>query len=237
MHMLLDMQHSQKCLNDIERVIGGLSLTKDEMRMEKQYRSEIEDLNQELYKAVDKQLHRHGQDTEQVDVLTGDIIERQDKLKEMTLRTETADTYRKEVKWLFGESKKSEGAIDFREDIFERIVESGIIHPNGQIVYRMKFGIEHSIAMTYQEYLDILSAVEKAAKREELLHSPEVRRLLEFCKEPQRFDEIRSLLNIESKTSCYKRIIYPLLDAGKLRRMVCFIVYRYRLNYQIIDLL
>ena len=73
--------------------------------------------------------------------------------------------------------------------------------------------------MTYQEYLDIQSEVEKAAKVEAFVQSEDGKRLLDFCKEPKLFNEVRCFLNIESKTSCYKKVIYPLLDAGKLRRL------------------
>lgn len=44
------------------------------------------------------------------------------------------------------EFKPDKERIEFRPDIFSRIVEKGVIHPDGRIVYDLKFGIQVTAA-------------------------------------------------------------------------------------------
>lgn len=69
-------------------------------------------------------------------------------------RQELAAKYREEFEWLVNELNEIDDfnplkqRIPFRADLFERIVESGMIHSDGRIVYQLRFGVK------WEEYLE-----------------------------------------------------------------------------------
>ena len=111
------------------------------------------------------------------------------------------------------------GIIPFRDDIFQRIVEKGVVHPDGRITYCLSVGVEYGISLTRQEYLDQQLALAKVAEQKALLNSKEVKQMLGFCREPKTFGELYDFLNMGSRSFFRTRIINPLMEKGKLRRI------------------
>ncbi|MGF7186616.1 hypothetical protein GGQ84_002740, partial [Desulfitispora alkaliphila] len=66
-------------------------------------------------------------------------------------------------------------------------------------------------------YLENFEQTKADINLEELLISKEVEMIKEFCQEAKMSKEMREYLGIESKNSFNKRVLMPLLQAGKLK--------------------
>src|SRR5690606_7122075 len=128
--------------------IEKTNLTTEELTEVKEIEATMEQLNQDLYEAVDEELNQAGQDTKRVEALTNEIVKLKNQLDAYEERRELAEKYREEFDWLVNEIKEIDDfnplkqRIPFRADLFERIVESGVIHSDGRIVYQLKLGVE-----------------------------------------------------------------------------------------------
>lgn len=223
MRMLLRIQQENDFSAKVELAIEELELKPEEVSKKQKLEVEINGLNQELYDEVDEQLNQSGRDAKRVDFLTREIIKRQEELKELDLRVETANNYRMELQWLLAEVNNlimsKSGIVEFNAEIFERIVEQGTIYPEGQITYKLSLGVEYGISLTRQEYLTQQASLKRAAKEDELFNSKRVKQMLEFCREPKGFGELCEFLDMGSRDHCRRRIINPLMEKGKLRRI------------------
>ncbi|WP_170270147.1 recombinase family protein [Heliorestis acidaminivorans] len=148
MTALLEMKANERFQIEAEAVAAKTDLTSEELAEVKAIKAKMEQLNQELYEAVDEELNKAGQDTKKVEALTAQIVKCKEQLDEYEERKEKAEKYRDELKWLMKELEDLEEfdplkhRVDFRADIFERLVESGVVHPDGRIVYTLSTGVE-----------------------------------------------------------------------------------------------
>ncbi|MGF7186608.1 DNA invertase Pin-like site-specific DNA recombinase [Desulfitispora alkaliphila] len=232
---LLDIKNSIEFKNTVEGLISKTELTEEEEALEKDLRKRMEALNQKLYEAVDEEINKDGQDSKKVDELTEAIVELQTQLKIYSDRRRRAKLDREELSWLMKELKKIDEKISFKwlshgkripfpEDIFTRVVESGVIFKDGRIIYHLKPGLEWSIDFNYEDYKKMTNdskALERKAKKEKFLKGPEVRALLEFCKEPRSFIEMFKFMNkimFISESHLRAAIINPLLEKEILKK-------------------
>ncbi|MDQ0415673.1 hypothetical protein J2S25_003900 [Mesobacillus stamsii] len=148
MSALLEMKSNDLPQLEAEAVSERTDLTNKEHSEIEEIEIMMEQLNQELYEAVDEELNQAGQDTKQVEALTNEIVQLKHQLDAFEERQEQAAKYRTELEWLMNELEDIpefdplKHRIAFRADIFERLVESGTIHPDGRIVYKLSTGIE-----------------------------------------------------------------------------------------------
>ena len=124
--------------------------------------------------------------------------------------------------------KRNEGIghgeeIYFREDIFERVVLSAQLYSDGRIVYELSLGIQWSIDFKYSAFQKLLikwKDKQRAEEKEAYLEGPDVKELLEFCKEPKSYSELHVFM-CERKEVSYsyfrKLVIRPLMKKGKLK--------------------
>lgn len=106
---------------------------------------------------------------------------------------------------------------NFLEDIFNKYITKAQINSEGSIIYNFIFGIDYGIKMTYKEYLNEFEKTKEEINLAELIISKEVMKLKEFCKEAKYPREMRDLVNIPSRMSFSRRILKPLVQAGKLK--------------------
>jgi len=104
----------------------------------------------------------------------------------------------------------------FPENIFQKYISKGQIDQVGNITYSFLFELDYGIEMTYEEYVDTFERTKAEINLEELLISKEAMELRTFCKEARYPKEMRSHLNLTSRISFDKRILKPLVQAGKL---------------------
>lgn len=148
MSALLAMKADDRLEQKVRAVIEKTNLTTEELTEVKEIEATMEQLNQDLYEAVDEELNQAGQDTKRVEALTNEIVKLKNQLDAYEERRELAEKYREEFDWLVNEIKEIDDfnplkqRIPFRADLFERIVESGVIHSDGRIVYQLKLGVE-----------------------------------------------------------------------------------------------
>lgn len=148
MSALLKMKSNDCFQLEVKAAAARSDLTKQEHAKIEEIEIMMEQLNQELNEAVDEELNQAGQDTKWVEALTNEIVKLKKQLDAFEERQEMAAKYRAELKWLMNELQEMpefdplKQRIAFRTDIFERLVESGAIHPDGQIAYKFGTGIE-----------------------------------------------------------------------------------------------
>lgn len=148
MSALLAMKSDNLLEQKVRTAIEKTSLSTEELSNIEEIEAAMEQLNKELYEAVDEELNQDGQDTKRVEVLTNEIVKLKNQLDAYEERQELAAKYYEEFKWLGNELNEIDDfnplkqRIPFRADLFERIIESGVIHPDGRIVYQLKLGVE-----------------------------------------------------------------------------------------------
>ncbi|RIW26284.1 hypothetical protein D3H55_23735, partial [Bacillus salacetis] len=181
---------------EVERVIAQTVLSAQELKQEEEAQRRMEHLNQELYEAVDEELHKDGQDHQRVDALSEKIVKLHQQLKDFSDRKKLAEHYRNELKELKKGIKKlrDEKNLAFPANLFEQFVEKAKVYKDGRIVYQLSLGLEWSTDERYEDYKQQIAMERKAerlAKRKEkqaaFLRGPEVTALLEYCEEPRRW--------------------------------------------------
>lgn len=227
MNMLLDIKHNPKFNEYLDSVISDLDLTPEEIDIEKAIGGKMRSLNQLLYEVVDEELNKKGQDSKKVDELTEEIVNLRNQLKVFKDRKEQVNTIKTDLAWLKKQIKDLVGpknkyqAIPFNEEIFTKIIKSGVIYDDGRIVFTFNCGIEWFVSLEYKKYLSSKRADERKASKEEFLKSKEVIDLLKFCKEPRTIVEMMEFLNrYKSKAGIINSVINPLMEKGKLERKI-----------------
>lgn len=146
MAMLQEMKYSHNLKDDVEQAAAMNMLTDKEREKIKLLESEMQRLYQELYSVVEEG-KKIGEDTEIIQELADSIMSIQSQINDFNAKQERAESILKELKWLQKELRKLEDfdpekeRIPFRADIFSRIVENGVVHPDGKIDYNLKLGI------------------------------------------------------------------------------------------------
>ena len=146
MAMLHEMKNYKVLKKKVDRAITENRLSDKEHSLVNNLKENLNCRYQRLYLLVEES-KLHGEDTETVKMSTRAIIKLQAQINELNQKQEKADAMLAELKWLQKELEKLEDfnpekeRIPFRADIFSRIVENGVIHPDGKIDYNLKLGI------------------------------------------------------------------------------------------------
>jgi len=236
MKTLLDIKKHRSFKDEVLTYIRTQEVDEKEEWRIKVIEKRIKDLNRELYNAVDQELNKKGQDSRKVDELTEKIVDLQEELKVFRDRKAKVEDLKAELEWFLkkletiddARVKRNEGIghgeeIYFREDIFERIVRSAQLYSDGRIVYELSLGIQWFIDFKYSAFQKLLikwKDKQRAEEKEAFLEGPEVKELLEFCKEPKSYSDLHAFM-CERKEVSYsyfrKLVIRPLMKKGKLK--------------------
>ena len=240
LHFMKTLQHIKNhgsaFQSKVMKYINSLKLSKEEQRDKDDIKMQIESLNQTLYKVVDQELNKKGQDSKKVDELTEKIVALQSKLKEYTDREVKVDELGQELAWFIKEIEKvDEGRINsmegidpekfmyFEASIFDRVIKEAWIYKDGGIVYQLHLGIEWTIDYRYEEFQKLLDTRRekiRKAKKLDFLNGPDVKAMLEYCKEPKQYKELHAFMN-ERKQISYsyfrKSVIKPLMKMKRLK--------------------
>ena len=218
------------------RHINSVKLKQEEEVDKREVLERIEHLNQKLYRAVDQELNKKGQDSRKVDELTEQIVHLQNKLKEYTDRETRVIELRQELAWFIKaindvdeELVNNIEALDpnkemyFDEVIYKRSIEEATVHEGGRIVYKINLGIEWSIDYLYEEFQDMHFKRKedvRKAKKLDFLNGPDVQEMVDYCKEPKKYGELHAFMN-ERKSISYsyfrKAVIRTLLNTGRIK--------------------
>lgn len=230
LHLLKGLEQNELFQQEVEKVIAQTELSAHELKQEEEAQRRMEHLNQELYEAVDEELHKDGQDHQRVDALSEKIVKLHQQLKDFSDRKQLAEHYRNEFKELNKTIKKlgDETNLAFPADLFEQFVEQAKVYKDGKIVYHLSLGLEWSTGERYEDYRHQIAMQRKAerlTKRKEsqaaFLKGPEVTALLEYCEKPRRWGEILAFMNTKmtiSESYFRKSIVLPLMEEGKLQK-------------------
>lgn len=90
---------------------------------------------------------RTGEDTTEIKRHTDGIMEVQDQINEIIDKEDEYKFLLKEKKWLIKELENlsEKENILYRDDIFKRIVDTGIIYPESIITFNLIFGISRDV--------------------------------------------------------------------------------------------
>jgi hypothetical protein len=107
---------------------------------------EIQKRYQELYRVVEKG-GKIGEDTSEIKRHTDGIMRIQDEINELI---DSEDEYlflQAEKKWFIKELKDlpAKGDRSYRDDIFKRVVQNGIVSANKSISFNLIFGISKQV--------------------------------------------------------------------------------------------
>lgn len=148
--MLQSMKHEKAQLkSEVEAKISEIDLDKWENDRVNILKSKIELLNNRL-KEISSSTYDHSVEDVYSD-LEIDLIQEldmlQDELKQLLKKQNEAHALQNSLRWLICELDKIKEfdptieLIDFREDIYRRIIQSGVVHVDGKITYELIFGI------------------------------------------------------------------------------------------------
>lgn len=220
----------------VVRHINSVKLTPEEEVDKGDVLKRIEHLNQKLYRAVDQELNKKGQDSRKVDELTEQIVILQNKLKEYTDREARVIELGQELAWFMEaiidideEQVNNIDALDpdveiyFSEAIYTRSIKEATVHQGGKIVYRLELGIDWTIDYLYEEFQEMFFKRKedlRIAKKLDFLNGPDVQAMVDYCIEPKKYGELHAFMN-ERKSISYsyfrKSIIRPLLKMGRIK--------------------
>ncbi|MGQ4668110.1 recombinase family protein [Metabacillus halosaccharovorans] len=99
-NLLKEIEQDEAFQQEVESVIAQTVLSAQELMQEEEAQRRMEHLNQELYEAVDEELHKDGQDHQRVDALSEKIVKLHQQLKDFSDRKKLAEHYRNEFKEL-----------------------------------------------------------------------------------------------------------------------------------------
>jgi DNA invertase Pin-like site-specific DNA recombinase len=257
MQTLLEIKTDPTFRRAMEFYLNGLELTQEDINQKELLEDQMYQLNQELYRAVDTEIHKNGTDTHLINQITCNIIELREIHCGYVERLEKVEKERlrflKMLKYCEGlEPKtfrdfqnmrprinpgdsiysKTNNAKDstyietevidiFPEDIYSEQVISATLNAEGCIKYKFAEGIEYGAAITYRDYQILIDEEKLKIQFEELIDSRETLKIRDYCMEPRHFREIQLYTGIASANSLYKRIINPLVQAGKLKHNPC----------------
>lgn len=233
--LLMDLKFNPAFDEYIESFIEGLEITSEDDHQRERLLKETEELNQELYQAVEGELSSKERDTRLIDELTDEIMAKRQVLISYTEREEQIEDVKEEVNALKKalDTYKNKGrdnlgyyknAPQFSPELFDRFIADGTILDNGRILYRFKSCFEWSAPIKYEDYQErnkrkrrAMSALEK----KEFLKGPEVERLLSYCKEPKSIVEMREFLPRYLTNYNFKKyIVNPLMEKGLLKETI-----------------
>ena len=107
----------------------------------------MQQLYYKLYDTVEEG-EKQGGDPTQIKEITDQIVLLQNQIYDFEDKEQMCIEAERDLEWFLEELediqefKPEKERIEFRPDIFSRIVEKGVIHPDGRIIYDLKFGMQ-----------------------------------------------------------------------------------------------
>lgn len=147
MTLLQEMKMTEGYQDKMKQAFRNTVPDENERKLIGQVRNDMQQLYQQLYDEVDEG-ERHGGNPNKIKAITDQIVELQNQVydyedrEQQCLKAEIdLDWFLEELKGI-QEFKPEKERIEFRADIFSRIVKKGTVYPNGRIVYDLKFGVQ-----------------------------------------------------------------------------------------------
>ncbi len=147
MALLQEMKKDDGFKTEVKQAFEKLIPNETEQKKIKQVEEEMQQLHQKLYQAVEDG-EVNGGDPAQIKGITDQIVALQNQLYDFEDQAQQSNQVQKDMDWFFEELEELQDfnpdkqRIEFRPDIFSKIVEKGTIHPDGRIVYDFKFGMQ-----------------------------------------------------------------------------------------------
>ncbi len=147
MSMLQEMKQGDRLVSEARESIQNLIPDEIEEAKMQAIVQERDVLYQELYQVVDAG-STEGEDASRVREITSLIMGLQEQINQFNDTKEKVTTMQEDLKWLLKELEglrpfnPEKERIEFRGDIFSRIVAKGTFYRDGIIVYDLCFGIQ-----------------------------------------------------------------------------------------------
>lgn len=151
MVLLQEMKKENGFRANIKQALKTQAPDDNERNRIEQVKEEMQQLYYQLYDTVEEG-EKHGGDPTQIKEITDKIVLLQNQIYEFEDREQKGHEAEKDLAWFLQELegiqefKPDKERIEFRPDIFSRIVEKGVILPDGNIVYDLKFGMQVTAA-------------------------------------------------------------------------------------------
>ena len=142
MKMLIECKKDSSFKSLIEEKIEEKSLTRNEKQLLSYLEEEIQKRYQVLYKVVEAG-GKSGEDTVEIKKHTDGIMAVQDKINEIIDKEDEYKFLVEEKEWLMKEldNLPDKKKLDYRNDIFKRIIKDGVISSDNIITFNLIFGI------------------------------------------------------------------------------------------------
>ena len=215
--------------------MDALKITSKDEMIRDELIKEKEELNQKLYEEVQGELNKKGKDAKKADKLIDEIMKLRQRVNDFNAREIQLEAIKNELEIVLESMKEYKDSTkddigyyinppEFSEELFNKCIDKAIVHEDGRIVYLFYSGFEWGFDINYADFQKKARqkiALKRAAEREEYLRGPEVKKLLEYCKEPKTSKEMMSFLGKYSSWHSFsKHIAQPLLEEGILRRTI-----------------
>ncbi|ADC49346.1 putative conjugative transposon recombinase [Alkalihalophilus pseudofirmus OF4] len=147
MALLQEMKKDDGFRDNIRQALKELIPNESERKQLEQVKEDMQQLYYKLYDTVEEG-EQQGGDPTQIKEITGQIVFLQNQIYDFENREQNCLEAEKDLEWFLEELegiqefKPDKERIEFRPDIFSKIVEKGVIHPDGRIVYDLKFGMQ-----------------------------------------------------------------------------------------------
>lgn len=144
MSLLQEIKEDDGVKGDIRQALKDHAPDGNKRKRIELVKEEMQQLYYQLYDTVEEG-EKHGGDPNQIKAITDQIVELQNQIYEFEDKGQKCLEAEKDLKWFLDELegiqefKPDKEWIEFRPDIFSRIIEKGVINPDGRIVYDLKF--------------------------------------------------------------------------------------------------
>ena len=232
---LLDIKFNSAFSDYLGSFMDALKITSKDEMIRDELIKEKEELNQKLYEEVQGELNKKGKDAKKADKLIDEIMKLRQRVNDFNAREIQLEAIKNELEIVLESMKEYKDSTkddigyyinppEFSEELFNKCIDKAIVHEDGRIVYLFNSGFEWGFDINYADFQKKARqkiALKRAAEREEYLRGPEVKKLLEYCKEPKTSKEMMSFLGKYSSWHSFsKHIAQPLLEEGILRRTI-----------------
>ena len=123
----------------------------------------------------------------------------------------------------------------FNRELFERLIESGVIYKDGTMVFNLKVGLEWSAPVTYKNYKKLITKrrkLENFLKRLDFFNGPKIKKLMKYCQTPRTSHEMLAFMGDVMTIEHFRTtIINPLVEMDRLKRTIPEYIYSHDQKY------
>lgn len=123
----------------------------------------------------------------------------------------------------------------FNRELFERLIESGVIYKDGTIVFKLNIGLEWSAPINYENYKKLITKRRKLdnfLKRLDFLNGPKIKKLMKYCRTPRTSHEMLAFMGDVMTIEHFRTtIINPLVEMDRLKRTIPEYIYSHDQKY------